>query len=51
MYVLLQVAAMSPKTDFGELPGVAPKRQVVPLITLFYLIMFPVNHYDMLRLI
>jgi hypothetical protein len=39
------------KINFGEVPGVASVRQVVPLITLLYLIIFSVNHYDMLRLI
>ena len=32
-------------------PGISSPKQVVPLITLFYLIMFDVNHCDMLRLI
>jgi hypothetical protein len=32
-------------------PGISSPRQVVPLITPFYLIMFVVNHCDMLRLI
>jgi hypothetical protein len=32
-------------------PEILSLRQVVPLITPFYLIMFGVNHYDMLRLI
>jgi hypothetical protein len=32
-------------------PGISSLRQVVPLITPFYLIMFAVNHCDMLRLI
>jgi hypothetical protein len=32
-------------------PGISSPKQVVPLITLFYLIMFNVNHCDMLRLI
>jgi hypothetical protein len=32
-------------------PGISSPRQVVPLITPFYLIMFAVNHCDMLRLI
>jgi hypothetical protein len=31
--------------------GISSLRQVVPLITLLYLIMFPGNHCDMLRLI
>jgi hypothetical protein len=52
LYVLLRVAARSRETrrQLGEVPRVAPKRQVMPLITLFYLIMFFVNHCDMLRL-
>jgi hypothetical protein len=32
-------------------PGISSLRQGVPLITPFYLLMFDVNHYDMLRLI
>jgi hypothetical protein len=32
-------------------PRISSPRQVVPLITPFYLIMFVVNHCDMLRLI
>jgi hypothetical protein len=32
-------------------PGISSTRQVVPLITHFYLIMFAINHCDMLRLI
>jgi hypothetical protein len=32
-------------------PKILSPRQVVPLITPFYLIMFAVNHCDMLRLI
>jgi hypothetical protein len=32
-------------------PGISSPTQVVPLITSFYLIMFVVNHCDMLRLI
>jgi hypothetical protein len=32
-------------------PEILSLRQVVPLITHFYLIMFSVNHYDMLMLI
>jgi hypothetical protein len=31
--------------------GISSPEQVVPLITPFYLIMFDVNHCDMLRLI
>jgi hypothetical protein len=35
----------------GEVPGVAPKRQVVSLITFFYLIMFMIlNHRGTVRL-
>jgi hypothetical protein len=33
------------------MPRILSLRQVVPLITPFYLIMFAVNHCDMLRLI
>jgi hypothetical protein len=33
------------------LPRISSPRQVVSLITFLYLIMFVVNHYDMLRLI
>jgi hypothetical protein len=32
-------------------PGILSPKQVVPLITPFYLIMFTINHCDMLRLI
>jgi hypothetical protein len=32
-------------------PGILSLRHVVPLITPFYLIMFAINHCDMLRLI
>jgi hypothetical protein len=32
-------------------PGISSPMQVVPLIAPFYLIMFVVNHCDMLRLI
>jgi hypothetical protein len=34
-----------------QVPGISSLKQVVPLITFLYLIMFDVNHYDMLRLI
>jgi hypothetical protein len=39
------------KTSLEKYLGMSSHRQVVPLITLLYLIMFSVNHYDMLRLI
>jgi hypothetical protein len=36
---------------FILVPGISSSKQVVPLITHFYLIMFAVNHCCMLRLI
>jgi hypothetical protein len=42
---------VEPEDQPGEVPGISSIRQVVPLITLLYLIMFPVNHCDMLRII
>jgi hypothetical protein len=39
------------KTNLVKYLGISSLRQVVPLITLLYLIMFYVNHCDMLRLI
>jgi hypothetical protein len=41
----------SPEDQIGEVPRISSHRQVVPLITLLYLIMFSGNHCDMLRLI
>jgi hypothetical protein len=40
-----------PKTKLVKYVGISSLRQVVLLITLLYLIMFSVNHCDMLRLI
>jgi hypothetical protein len=40
-----------PKTNLVKYLGISSLRQVVPLITLLYLIMFSDNHCDMLRLI
>jgi hypothetical protein len=40
-----------PKTNLVKCLGILSHRQVVPLITPLYLIMFFVNHCDMLRLI
>jgi hypothetical protein len=39
------------KTKLVKYLGISSLRQVVPLITPFYLIMFVVNHRDMLKLI
>jgi hypothetical protein len=39
------------KTKLVKYLGISSLRQVVPLITLLYPIMFSVNHCDMLRLI
>jgi hypothetical protein len=39
------------KTKLVKYLGNSSLRQVVPLVTLLYLIMFSVNHCDMLRLI
>jgi hypothetical protein len=42
---------LHPKTNLVKYLGISSLRQVVPLITLLYLIMFSVNHCDMLRII
>jgi hypothetical protein len=50
LFVLLQIAVRSQEPE--DHPGTwnLGLRQVVPLITPFYLITFAVNHGDMLRL-
>jgi hypothetical protein len=41
LYVLVQIEERSEKPEVvGEVHGVAPKRQVVPLINILYIIMF-----------
>jgi hypothetical protein len=51
LFVLLRLAARLLILKTKLVPGISSPRQVVPLITLFYLIMFAINHCDMLRLI
>jgi hypothetical protein len=51
LFVLLRIAVRSGILKIILVPGISSPRQVVPLITPFYLIMFDVNHCDMLRLI
>jgi hypothetical protein len=51
LFVLFRIAVRSLNLKIILVPGISSLRQVVPLITPFYLIMFVVNHFVMLRLI
>jgi hypothetical protein len=51
LFVLLRIAVRSRESEDHPRAGISSLRQVVPLVTPFYLIIFTVNHCDMLRLI
>jgi hypothetical protein len=51
LFILLRIAVRSENLKIILVAGILSPRQVVPLISSIYLIMFAVNNCDMLRLI